>query len=72
MFKVGMGETPEIPDSLSEEGQDFIESCIQYNPKNRPTSIQLKHHTFLKVKMPLNLRVWLQHPTDADTSSGYA
>ncbi|XP_073989973.1 mitogen-activated protein kinase kinase kinase 4 isoform X2 [Rhodnius prolixus] len=49
MFKVGMGETPEIPSNISEEGHNFILKCIQHNPKQRATTLQLRQHTFLKV-----------------------
>lgn len=53
MFKVGMGETPEIPSNISEEGHNFILKCIQHNPKQRATTLQLRQHTFLKVIVSL-------------------
>ncbi|XP_055550883.1 mitogen-activated protein kinase kinase kinase 4 isoform X1 [Wyeomyia smithii] len=49
MFKVGMGERPEIPDCLSEEGQEFVESCLQHDPKLRRTAAELLQHNFCKV-----------------------
>lgn len=50
MFKVGMGETPEIPSTLSEEGVDFVECCLFHDPKERWTATELlQHHNFLKV-----------------------
>ncbi|XP_055585572.1 mitogen-activated protein kinase kinase kinase 4 isoform X1 [Uranotaenia lowii] len=49
MFKVGMGESPEIPECLSEEGHDFVTSCLQYNPKDRPSSADLLQHDFCKM-----------------------
>ncbi|KAJ1520155.1 hypothetical protein ONE63_004371 [Megalurothrips usitatus] len=49
MFKVGMGETPAIPPSLSEEGYDFVDQCLQHDPQQRATAADLLHHTFLKV-----------------------
>ncbi|XP_055622452.1 mitogen-activated protein kinase kinase kinase 4 isoform X2 [Toxorhynchites rutilus septentrionalis] len=49
MFKVGMGETPEIPSCLSEEGYDFVESCLQHDPKQRKTAEELLQHNFCKV-----------------------
>ncbi|XP_058813775.1 mitogen-activated protein kinase kinase kinase 4 [Topomyia yanbarensis] len=49
MFKVGMGETPEIPDCLSEEGQDFVTSCLQHDPKQRQSAAELLQHNFCKV-----------------------
>uniref|UniRef100_A0A8D8B413 Mitogen-activated protein kinase kinase kinase 4 n=1 Tax=Culex pipiens TaxID=7175 RepID=A0A8D8B413_CULPI len=49
MFKVGMGESPEIPDCLSEEGHDFVESCLQHDPKLRKSAGELLQHNFCKV-----------------------
>lgn len=49
MFKVGMGESPEIPDSLSQEGQEFVEKCLQHDPKDRASALELKLHNFCKV-----------------------
>lgn len=49
MFKVGMGESPEIPDCLSEEGHDFVESCLQHDPKVRKSAGELLQHNFCKV-----------------------
>ncbi|XP_058467694.1 mitogen-activated protein kinase kinase kinase 4 [Malaya genurostris] len=49
MFKVGMGETPDIPDCLSEEGKDFVESCLLHDPKQRKSAAELSHHNFCKV-----------------------
>ncbi len=49
MFKVGMGETPAIPQSLSDEGYDFVDHCLQHDPQHRYTAADLLHHTFVKV-----------------------
>ncbi|GAB6026709.1 Mitogen-activated protein kinase kinase kinase 4 [Chamberlinius hualienensis] len=49
MYKVGMGETPEIPDNLSEEGHDFLNCCFKFQPKERSTAIELLGHPFTKV-----------------------
>ncbi|XP_029713215.2 mitogen-activated protein kinase kinase kinase 4 isoform X2 [Aedes albopictus] len=49
MFKVGMGESPEIPDCLSEEGHEFVECCLQHDPKDRGSAGELLHHNFCKV-----------------------
>ncbi|KAL2737822.1 mitogen-activated protein kinase kinase kinase 4 isoform X2 [Vespula squamosa] len=38
MFKVGMGETPAIPKTLSSEGIDLIKKCLQHDPKKRYTA----------------------------------
>lgn len=47
LFKIGKGEPPPVPDSLSKDAQDFIHRCLQANPANRPTAAQLLNHPFL-------------------------
>ena len=49
MFKVGMGEAPEIPQTLSQEGSEFLENCLQHDPKLRMTGLELVQHNFCKV-----------------------
>ena len=49
MFKVGMGNLPKTPDSLSPEGQDFLGHCLQFSPDDRWTASQLKGHLFVSV-----------------------
>jgi serine/threonine protein kinase len=49
MFKVGMGETPAVPGSLSEEGHQFLQLCLQHDPRQRASASELLHHTFVKV-----------------------
>ncbi|VVC26621.1 Hypothetical protein CINCED_3A025889 [Cinara cedri] len=49
MFKVGMGVLPTIPDTLSEEGQEFVNRCLQHNPYKRATVSELLEHNFIKV-----------------------
>ena len=51
MFKVGMGEIPAAPDNLSEEGHEFLQLCLQHDPRRRATAADLLHHTFVKVKL---------------------
>lgn len=51
MFKVGMGETPEIPSSLSEEGIHFGSLCLRHDAKERATTMQLLQHPFLRVSV---------------------
>lgn len=54
MFKVGMGETPEVPDSLSQEGHEFLENCFQHDPRERWTANELLQHNFCKVSLNIN------------------
>lgn len=49
MFKVGMGEAPAVPDSLNEEGHQFLNLCLQHDPRQRSSASELLHHTFVKV-----------------------
>lgn len=51
MFKVGMGENPETPDCLSQEGQDFIDLCLRHDSKDRPNATELLLHNFCKVNV---------------------
>lgn len=48
LFRIGRGEPPPIPDSLSSDAQDFILKCLEVNPDKRPTAAQLLDHPFLK------------------------
>ncbi|XP_063386171.1 uncharacterized protein LOC134672197 [Cydia fagiglandana] len=50
MFVVGMGGRPHIPESLSEEGQQFCLLCLTHDPDKRPKAEALKLHHFLMVK----------------------
>ncbi|KAG6501714.1 mitogen-activated protein kinase kinase kinase 1-like [Zingiber officinale] len=47
-YKIGRGELPVIPNSLSEEARDFIKKCLRFNPDDRPTAAQLLKHPFVK------------------------
>ncbi|XP_053566909.1 mitogen-activated protein kinase kinase kinase 4 isoform X2 [Bombina bombina] len=49
MYKVGMGNTPPIPDRISPEGKDFLSHCLESDPKMRWTASQLLDHPFVKV-----------------------
>jgi serine/threonine protein kinase len=47
MFKV-LHKTPQIPDSLSSEGKDFLHKCFKRNPAERPTAAILLEHPFIR------------------------
>ena len=49
MFKVGMGQSPGVPDHLSEEGKNFLECCFVHNPEERASADDLLSHNFTKV-----------------------
>uniref|UniRef100_A0A1A9Z5N6 Serine-threonine/tyrosine-protein kinase catalytic domain-containing protein n=1 Tax=Glossina pallidipes TaxID=7398 RepID=A0A1A9Z5N6_GLOPL len=42
-----MGEKPESPGNLSQEGPDFIDHCLQHDPKDRMT-LELLENNFCK------------------------
>ncbi|MCH98668.1 mitogen-activated protein kinase kinase kinase 1-like [Trifolium medium] len=48
IFRIGKGEPPPIPDTLSRDAKDFILQCLQVNPDNRPTAAQLLNHPFVQ------------------------
>ncbi|XAR62624.1 Mitogen-activated protein kinase kinase kinase [Bertholletia excelsa] len=48
IFKIGKGEAPPVPDSLSGEAQNFIFKCLRVNANDRPTAAQLLGHPFVR------------------------
>ncbi|KAI6690846.1 hypothetical protein NL676_027674 [Syzygium grande] len=52
LFRIGSGEPPPVPDSLSRDARDFILQCIRVKPDDRPTAAQLLHHPFVKRPVP--------------------
>ncbi|KAK1440323.1 hypothetical protein QVD17_06148 [Tagetes erecta] len=54
LFRIGRGEPPPIPDTLSKEAQDFILKCLQVNPNDRPSAAQLLDHPFLRRRTSMN------------------
>ncbi|CAL0306107.1 unnamed protein product [Lupinus luteus] len=48
LFRIGRGELPPIPESLSKDARDFILKCLQINPNKRPTAAQLMYHPFIR------------------------
>ena len=47
--QVGMGQSPEVPDHLSEEGRNFLSSCFVHSPEERAAAQDLLSHNFTKV-----------------------
>ncbi|GKU87698.1 hypothetical protein SLEP1_g2057 [Rubroshorea leprosula] len=52
LFRIGKGEPPRVPASLSKDARDFILKCLQVDPNNRPTAVQLLHHPFVRQPPP--------------------
>ncbi|KAJ1699790.1 hypothetical protein LUZ63_008302 [Rhynchospora breviuscula] len=48
MFKIGRGERPPIPETLSNDARDFIDKCLQVNPRDRPSAAALLQHPFVR------------------------
>ncbi|GLU01003.1 hypothetical protein SLE2022_183300 [Rubroshorea leprosula] len=48
LFRIGKGEPPRVPASLSKDAREFILKCLQVDPNNRPTAVQLLHHPFVR------------------------
>ncbi|XP_039172221.1 mitogen-activated protein kinase kinase kinase 1 isoform X4 [Eucalyptus grandis] len=48
LFRIGRGEPPPVPDSLSRDARDLILRCLQVNPNNRPSAVQLLDHPFVR------------------------
>lgn len=44
-----MGEAPEAPATLIDEGHDFLENCFQHDPRQRWTAERLLSHNFVTV-----------------------
>ena len=48
IFKIANSkDIPEIPDSFSEEGKNFLQLCLQRNPASRASASQLMDHPFV-------------------------
>lgn len=55
MLAVGNGSAPQIPDSLGEEGHEFLKFCFEIEPSKRWSASQLLNHAFVKVSRTLAL-----------------
>ena len=58
MYKVGMGQSPEVPEKLSEEGKDFLSMCFIHDPDERATAQDLLSHNFTKVKQKFSISLF--------------
>jgi len=48
IFKIANSkDIPEIPDSFSEEGKNFLQLCLKRNPASRASAAQLMDHPFV-------------------------
>ncbi|KAI3777420.1 hypothetical protein L1987_47220 [Smallanthus sonchifolius] len=54
MFNV-LNKSPTIPETLSSEGKDFLNLCLQRNPEKRSTAALLLEHPFVRCSFDHNL-----------------
>ncbi|CAM8941520.1 unnamed protein product [Rhodiola kirilowii] len=47
LFRIGKGELPQVPDTLSKDARDFIFTCLRPDPDKRPSAAQLLEHPFV-------------------------
>ncbi|CAJ2658335.1 unnamed protein product [Trifolium pratense] len=51
LYRIGFsGDMPEIPDSVSEQGKDFLRKCLKRDPNERLSVIELLEHDFVADK----------------------
>jgi serine/threonine protein kinase len=49
MFKIAYSkDVPDIPESFSKDGKDFLRLCLKRDPAQRPSATQLLGHPFLQ------------------------
>ena len=49
MFQVGNGVAPTVPESVGDEGKDFLSHFLVHDPHERWTTNELLNHPFVKV-----------------------
>lgn len=55
LWKVGHGELPPIPDTLSRDAKDLIQRCLKIEPVDRPSAAELLDHPFVKQSFSADL-----------------
>ncbi|CAN6207442.1 unnamed protein product [Urochloa humidicola] len=56
LLKIGKGEAPAIPNTLSKDARDFISLCVQPNPEDRPSASKLLEHPFVNRSIGASIR----------------
>lgn len=59
MFNV-LNRCPPIPETLSSEGKDFLNRCLQRNPENRSSAALLLEHPFVRISFDHSLSLCKQ------------
>ncbi|CAH2038876.1 unnamed protein product [Thlaspi arvense] len=69
LYRVGyLGESPELPSSLTEQAKDFLGKCLRKDAKERWTATQLLNHPFLKTKQNTEPELLTGWVTNSPTS----
>ncbi|XP_058097220.1 mitogen-activated protein kinase kinase kinase 1-like [Magnolia sinica] len=55
LYRIGHGEPPPVPNSLSREARDFIQQCLQVEPEDRPSASELLDHPFVRRPLPTSM-----------------
>ncbi|OEL29946.1 Mitogen-activated protein kinase kinase kinase YODA [Dichanthelium oligosanthes] len=76
IFKIANSkDIPEIPDSFSEEGKNFLQLCLKRNPASRASAAQLMDHPFVQdhpaVKAAKSVQQGIAITEDYYSSEGY-
>jgi len=50
VFRISEGVPPSYPNTLSDEGKDFLAKCFLVDPVKRPSAAELLEHPFVKKK----------------------
>jgi len=53
LYRIGKGEAPAIPYSLSKRARDFISQCVNPNAEDRPSASELLEHPFVNGSISL-------------------
>ncbi|CAN8252878.1 unnamed protein product [Cochlearia groenlandica] len=70
IYKIGFtGESPEIPEWLSEKGKDFLRNCLRKDPKQRWAVVELLQHPFFFEDEEDNDKTQIQSLTCLNSSS---
>jgi mitogen-activated protein kinase kinase kinase 1 len=48
LFKIGRGEAPAIPNTISKDARDFVSQCVKPKAEDRPSASELLEHPFVK------------------------
>jgi serine/threonine protein kinase len=66
IYLLGKGQSPPIPEELSDSAKDFIKLCFTSDPEARPTATQLCSHPFVQIDPEeFDYRTWYEEACEA-------